>query len=201
MLLSKKRSLSILFLLIIFLFSCGEKKDTTPVKDPAALLNEVKEVLGEDTEFALMGVFDDSKKEKIAAGVEINTKEEWGIRFFLLNEKDNKPEIIFSTGILDGSFENSSVEKLKLSSHNYEMLYYNSLDYFMGSGGGEVFSYIVDLNKKEVYYAHLIIEGKQISLYLSDNIESDDVKNFFTDIFRKDYPAFAIVEEDIRLDN
>ncbi len=29
----------------------------------------------------------------------------------------------------------------------YDLIYYNSLDYFLGSGGGEVYSYIIDFNK------------------------------------------------------
>jgi hypothetical protein len=192
-----------LFLAVILFAACGEKKET-PEKDhgnPAVLLSEVKDFLGEEVKIVYTGVFDDDKIEKIAVGSEINTKEVWGIKFFLLVKDDDKPEIIFETDILDGSFKSSSVEKLKLPSLSYEMIYYNSLDYFMGSGGGEVFSYIVDLKRKEVYYAHLIIEGKQISLFLSENIENDEVKDFFLNIFRKDYPVFSIVDKDIRLDN
>lgn len=202
MLLSKNILPGILFFTIILFISCGEKKETAPVReDSAALINDVKTVLGDDVQVAYTGLFDNDNDELIAAGMEINTKDTWGIKFFMLKKEDNSLKKVFETGILDGSFKSSATAKLKLPSYNYEMLYYNSLDYFIGSGGGEVFSYIINLSGKEVYYAHLVIEGKQISLFLSENIEDDEVKNFFINIFRKDYPEFTVVDKDIRLDN
>jgi hypothetical protein len=204
LLLNKKFSAYVLFLLSVILISCGEKKETPPAKDynaPAVLIKELKSVLNMDIKVAYAGFFDSNQVQEFVAGTEINTKDTWGIKFFMLTRDNGEFRMIFETDVLEGSFENSSTEKLNLPSYNYEMIYYNSLDYFMGSGGGEVFSYIIDLNRKEVYYAHLVTEGKQISLFLSSNTEDDEVKSFFLNIFRKDYPSFSLVDKDIRLDN
>jgi hypothetical protein len=79
-------------------------------------------------------------------------------------------------------------------------MYYNSQDYFLGSGGGEVFSYIIDFNNKKTYYAHLFSEGKKVSLFLSVNIDIPEIKDFFTSAFKKDYPGLVLVTKDVNID-
>jgi hypothetical protein len=92
------------------------------------------------------------------------------------------------------------VRKEKLPSENYDMVYYNSLDYYLGSGGGEVFSYLVDFKNRQTYYAHLFTEqGRNISLFLSENA-TPDIKNFFLNLFKKDYRNLKIVNKDVDLD-
>jgi hypothetical protein len=71
----------------------------------------------------------------------------------------------------------------------------------MGSGGGEVFCYIIDFNEKEAYYAHLVADNKKVSLYLSDNIKNDDVRQFFLNTFKRDFPTYILVQQDIKYDN
>jgi hypothetical protein len=71
----------------------------------------------------------------------------------------------------------------------------------MGSGGGEVFSYIIDLENKQVYSAHLVVESQSATyLFISDNTQNKELINFFTLTFKKDYPGLTIVEDDIVLD-
>ncbi|HEX9739670.1 MAG TPA: hypothetical protein VGA29_02750, partial [Ignavibacteriaceae bacterium] len=180
MLLNKYFS-AVLFIFLAFLLSCGdsdEKKNKAPLKDfrdPAVQLREAKSLLGDNARITFIGNFDKDDNEEIVAGSEISTKDEWGIKFTSININSEKPEKIFETRLLEGSIEESRIEKLNLSSKDYDLLYYNSLDFFMGSGGGEVFCYIIDFNEKEAYYAHLVADNKKVSLYLSDNIKNDDV--------------------------
>jgi hypothetical protein len=90
------------------------------------------------------------------------------------------------------------VDKIKFSSIDYDLVYYNSQGYFMGSGGGEVFSYIVDLENKQVYSAHLVVESQSSTyLFISDNTQIKELINFFTLTFKKDYPSLTIVDDDI----
>ena len=71
----------------------------------------------------------------------------------------------------------------------------------MGSGGGEVFSYIINFEDKQVYYAHLVTEpSNSMSLFISENTENREIINFFTLTFKKDYPDLKIVNEDIVID-
>ena len=90
------------------------------------------------------------------------------------------------------------VDKIKFSSIDYDLVYYNSQGYFLGSGGGEVFSYIIDFENKQVYYAHLVVESPtETSLFISDNTQNKELVNFFTLTFNKDYPTLKIVKDDI----
>jgi hypothetical protein len=198
---------AVLFIFLAFLLSCGdsdEKKNKAPLKDfgdPAVQLREAKSLLGDNARITFIGNFDKDDNEEIVAGSEISTKDEWGIKFTSININSEKPEKIFETRLLEGSIEESRIEKLNLSSKDYELLYYNSLDFFMGSGGGEVFCYIIDFNEKEAYYAHLVADNKKVSLYLSDNIKNDDVRQFFLNTFKRDFPTYILVQQDIKYDN
>lgn len=193
-----------IFSLVLFFYSCAEKKENpTPAKDydnPAIANAEAKAILGNNVKFAYKGKFDEDSAIELVAGTEISNKNEWGIRFEFLKEKDNKFEKIYESGLLQGSVKESITKKIKFPSFDYELIYYNSSDYFLGSGGGEVFCYIVDFNKHDVFYAHLI-QDKGISLFLSNNIDNPDIKNFFISLFRKDYPNLKLISKDIDLIN
>lgn len=199
--LNKYLSIVILFL-PLFLISCGDSEDDkikAPVKDfsdPAVQLNEAKKLLGESVKFTFMGNFDDDQSRELVALSEINTKDAWGIKFTSINLKADRPDKEFETGLLEGSLEDSRIEKINLSSKKYELLSYNSADFFMGSGGGEVFSYIIDFNEEAVYYAHLVADDK-VSLYISDNINDDEVKQIFLNNFKRDFPSYVLVQQDV----
>lgn len=203
MLSGKNISLSFVALLLLFV-SCSDKSEKIPVinyEDKKQVLEVVKKFFDENASNAFGGVFDDSGKETIIAGLEKNDKSEWGIKFFQLQQKDNKFEVRFETKLLDGSFKESLVDKIKFPMRDYELIYYNSQGYFMGSGGGEVISYIVDFGKKEIYYAHLVADPEiPPSLYISPNTQDRYIREFFYSYFKKDYPKLRLVEEDIKID-
>jgi len=190
------------------ILNCGDspddKKDKAPLKDykdSEVRMTAVKKILGKDTKATMLGQFNNDKQEEVAAGVEINTKDSWGIKFAFLDISGDEPKKTYETKLLDGSFENSRFDKIKLPSFDYELLYYNSDDFFMGSGGGEIFSYIVDYYKKDVYYSHLVADSKRISLYISDNIKDEEIRNFFFSSFKKDFPSYELVLKDVEFDD
>ncbi|MEJ2507205.1 MAG: hypothetical protein P8Y81_13175, partial [Ignavibacteriaceae bacterium] len=146
-----------LFLIFVILSSCG-KKDEKPVdlNDPAAVQRIVGEILPKEARFSTSGNFTSDKILSIVAGTETDTKNIQGISFILIDKKDDEYKVDFRTHILDGSFEKCLVDKIKLSSLGGEMIYYNSKDYFIGTSGGDIYSYIIDFRNKEVYSAHLV---------------------------------------------
>lgn len=197
------RGLTIL-LLLFGLVSCSDKQEKIPVLDfenKDQVLDAVKKHYNKETQAAFGGLFDETGKQFVAAGWEINNSDDWGIKFAFLEKSDDEFESIYETELLDGSFKESFVDKIKFSSIDYDLVYYNSQGYFMGSGGGEVFSYIIDLENKQVYYAHLVVESQTATyLFISDNTKNKELVNFFTLTFKKDYPGLTIVEDDIVLD-
>ncbi len=201
---NKTYYLAFIILSLIF-FSCNEKKKEIPenqanINTPEAALKEARRVLGNDVQVTIAGHFDQDTTKEFTAGTEINKPDEWGIRFYLLKQNGLEFAAADSTGLLEGSFTDALVRKEKLPSSDYDMIYYNSLDYYLGSGGGEVFAYLVDFNGNRTYSAHLFTEkGSRISLFMSDNT-TPEVKNYFLSVFKKDYPDLRIVDKDINLD-
>lgn len=187
------------------IIGCGDKSDDAlpriEFENKIQLIELSKRVLGNEVVTAFGGFFDESPRKKIAAVIETDENVDWGIKFVLLEEVKEKLENKFQSRILSGSHKESFLDKIKFPSFEYELLYYNSQGYFMGTGGGEVYAYIVDFGNKEIYYAHLINEArKPISLFISANTANKDVKNFFIQIFRKDYPNLKLVDQDITLE-
>ena len=193
-----KKLIGLTFLFVII--SCSDRQEKIPVVDyqnNAQLLEIVKKHYNKEAQVAFGGMFDETGKQFIAAGLEINNSDEWGIKFVFLEKTGDELKVIYETEILDGSFKESFINKIKFASLDYDLLYFNSQGYFMGSGGGEVFSYIIDLEMKQVYYAHLVVESETAtSLFVSDNTINKELVNFFTVTLKKDYPNLMIVNED-----
>ncbi len=187
------------------IISCSEKKPTSSenlnaidYENPKAVQQLAKSVVDNDVKFAYKGKFDKDSVIEIAAGTEIKSPKEWGIKFFLLKRTGDQLDIVFQSALLNGSFKDCLVQKIKFPFFDYELIYYNSQNFFLGSGGGEVYSYLVNYNEGKTYYAHLIMEtDKPISLYLSDDIDISEVKNFFISNFKRDYPSLHLVSKDI----
>lgn len=183
------------------IISCSDKQEKIPVLDfenKVQVLDIVKNYYNKETQVAFGGLFDETGKQYIAAGFEINNLDEWGIKFDFLEKSGNEFNTKYETELLEGSFKESFVDKIQFSSIDYDLVYYNSQGYFMGSGGGEVFSYLVDFENKQVYYAHLIVESESLtSLFISENTQNKELINFFTLTFKKDHPSLKIVEDDI----
>ncbi len=205
MLLNKK-NLCVIILSGFLFFSCSKNKSDADLQNaidyenPQIVLQLAKNTLGNDVKFAYKGKFDKDSIIEIATGIETQNSKEWGIKFVLLKRNDDELKTAFQTPILNGSFKQCLVQKIKFPVFDYELIYYNSQDYFLGSGGGEVYSYLVNYNEGKTYYAHLITEpDKPVYLYLSDNIDIPEVKNFFVSIFKRDYPSVEVVSKDIIL--
>jgi hypothetical protein len=202
---SKKIFVFILLTLPVIFLSCGDRE---PEIDPAVqynspdfVLTQAKNAVSENVKTAFKGTFDEDTVLEVSAGEEIVNDINWGIKFYLLKIDGKKLKVDTETELLEGSFTDCLFRKIKFPGYNYELLYYNSQGFFLGSGGGEVFSYIIDFNKEETYTAHLFTNTDgSVSLFLSDNIDETEIKNFFLSNFKKDYPALQIVSEDVDLE-
>lgn len=203
-----------IFGILFFFISCdkenkdSEQTDKTNLYEQESLKKFLNEHSIKDFKYAIYDKFLDSSshqeidsKANIIIGKEIMNQDEWGIKFLLYTNKNDSLIKIYESKLLDGSFTESKIEPIQFPDYNYKLLYYNSLDYFMGSQGGEVFSYIIDFNLNEIYYAHLfIIPGKPISLYLSNNIKNETIRKYFVSNFTKDYPNLTLAKNDTKIE-
>ena len=182
---------------------CGCKKSYEPppynlFENDQLVLKTAKDLVGNNVSFTTSGYFESDTLKSIVAGVEISDKNEWGIKFYLISWTEGEFKIKYQTGLLNGSFVQCLVNKIKFSGFENELVYYNSKSYFLGNAGGDVYSHVIDLKKQKVYSAHLevITEGR-VSLDLSTNIDNPMLKNFFISYFRRDYPNLRLVEKAI----
>ena len=206
---SQRRQSAFLVLILILIFlipSCSDKKEEVKklsfsFNDSSMVNIETKKVLGDNLKFFLTGNFDKDSLQEIAAGIELTENNNWGIKFVLLEVVDNQLKKIYETELLAGSFKGSLVKKIKLSNIKYDLIYYNSQDYFWGSGGGEVFAYIINLGDNKTYYTHLFSESrKPAELFLPKNITEPELRKFFISNFKKDYPDLKLASEDVSLE-
>ncbi len=203
----------ILFMAILIasiFYSCGGNEKpkvkekqlivNNTISDSSYVFSEIHKILNSEVSFIKSGNFMPDSQQYIVAGVDTTEGENYGIKFFIFNINGRKLSLIYSTPLLNGSFRDSFTNKLKLPSFNYELIYYNSQDFFIGSGGGEVYAYVIDFYNRQNYYAHLVAtEENAISLFLSENNNHPEIKNFLIGTFKRDYPSLKTVKKDINI--
>jgi hypothetical protein len=182
----------------IFVAGCKNSNEPPPhqlFENPQLVLKTAKDLIGENISFTSAGHFESDSIKSIVAGVEINDENNWGIKFHLISWDDGEFKLRYSTTLLEGSFIQCLVDKIKFSDIDTELIYYNSKTYFLGNAGGEIFSHIIDLKRLKTYSAHLsVVSSGRVSLDLSENIDNVMIKNFFVGYFRKDYPNLRLIE-------
>jgi len=201
-LLSNKTIIQLLIIIPLLLIG-GCKKSYEPpphnlFENEQLVLKTAKDLVGENVSFTTSGHFESDTLKSIVAGVEVSGKNEWGIKFYLISWSEGEFKIKYQTSVLNGSFVQCLVNKIKFSDFDNELIYYNSKSYFLGNASGDVYSHVIDMKKQKVYTAHLsvITEGR-VSLDLSQNIDDPMLKTFFISYFRRDYPNLRLVEKAI----
>jgi len=182
-------------IILLSIIGCGNKNDQqVNFDDPRSVRNIANNTIDETIRFSVSGYFSSDIIRSIVAGTEKSEKSKMGISFSLIEKVDDEFKVVYNTGVLDGSFNKCIVDKMKFSSDGIEMIYYNSQDYFLGTGGGDVYLYVINFGEREVYYGHLIAERSSgTSLFLSENLTDPMLRRFFISYFKKDYAALRII--------
>ena len=200
---SLNKLIILLLITLWFFITAGCKKSYEPpphnlFENEQLVLKTAKDLVGENVSFTTAGYFESDSVKSIVAGVEISESNSWGIKFYLISWVEGEFQIKYTTGLLNGSFVQCLVNKIKFSDFDTELIYYNSKNYFLGNAIGDVYSHVIDLKKLKVYSAHLsVISEGRVSLDLSQNIDNPMIKNFFISYFRRDYPNLRLVERAI----
>ncbi len=185
-------------IILLSIIGCGNKNNQqVNFDDPRSVRNIANNTIDETIRFSVSGYFSSDIIRSIVAGTEKSEKSKMGISFSLIEKVDDEFKVVYNTGVLDGSFNKSIVDKMKFSSDGIEMIYYNSQDYYLGTGGGDVYLYVINFAEREVYYGHLIAERSWgTSLFLSKNVVDPMLRRFFISYFKKDYAALRIINSD-----
>lgn len=197
---------------LLFFCSCDKKQQEPAVNNgadsalsafdnPEFLLNEAKKTLGQEVKFATIGKFVSDTVKQVVAGIEIENKKEFGIQFALLDIVNGKLVLQYKTGLLDGAFEKSIVQKINFVSAQNDLVYYNSKDYFLGTAMGEVFSYVIDFKTKNTFLSHLFYnESVSPSLFLSPDSMPSEIREYFIKNAKNDFPEMKIVKKNKKLE-
>jgi len=186
---------------MIFLSSCQKKASeqapivVKPFYSYDTLVNKVKSLLHSDDGIVIMGNFEGDATQQAAAVIDVNKKEE-KISFNLIEIKDTILEKKVETPPFEGSLKDCKIEKLNIPGIGNDLIYYNSQIYFMGSRSGEVFAYIINFKSQKTYFAHLVSEPKKPELLFISETDNQEIRKYFIDNFRKDYPAFKLTTRD-----
>ncbi|MCX7612367.1 MAG: hypothetical protein N2043_12350 [Ignavibacterium sp.] len=200
-----KFSFLILILISLSIFSCADKKEKKDVildfDDPKQLLSVAQTHFDKDIKKVFVGEFEDKKTKSVVAVAEKLEDSDWGIKFYHLVQDKNQVVCKFESKILPGDLASGTLDKIKFPNTSYELIYYNSLDYFLGTAGGEIYMYLIDFNLNEIYYSHFVNDyDTPASLYISENTKDLKFRNFFVTNLKKDYPNLKVVDKDISLD-
>lgn len=189
---------------MLFINCSGKKEKPIPkfnFEDKNQVLEIVKNHFDKDISLVFIGNFNDNNSLSVVACAEKMDSINWGIKFYHLIQTKNQIDCEYETDILNGSLKESMIDKIKIADKPYELLYYNSMNFFMGTGGGEIYSYIIDFNDKQLFYAHFVNDvDYPSSLFISENTKDIKLRNFIISNFKRDYPNLKIVDKEIKLD-
>ena len=200
MLSNKIKFLAASLLFVISFPGCKKSNEPPPYKlfeDKSQVIRVARDILGTDVSFANSGYYLSDSLKSIVAGIELNEKNQFGIKFYLINWVDGEFKEVYSTEVMEGSFTKCLVDKIKFSDMEHELLYYNSQGYFMGSSGGEVYLHVINFQSKDNYTAHLTVASRgDVYLELSNNIKIPMIKTFFISYFKREYPTLIVINPD-----
>ncbi|MCX8009836.1 MAG: hypothetical protein N3A61_01670 [Ignavibacteria bacterium] len=162
--------------ILLFVSSCEirkeqpkEQKDESAYKTSSSMnvIDKAKKFFGDDVLFAdEIYLKDSTNKVTVVILTQTKNKIKYGIKFITADLNSDSPFVINQTEFLDGVEENSSFGNLNFADVNQKLLYYDSKTSFLGSGGGDVYVYLYDVNNGNLFSAHAIfLEGEKKILF------------------------------------
>ena len=197
---------SCILLLPFFFFACDKNnKQDDPLAGKSQVTEEklitdyIQHSYNGNELKIIKGNFRANESENSAVLFEVNKGPELGIRFILLHVAGDSVSQQFSSSLFDGAVNEAVYEKIRVPGKNYDGVYYNSGSYFMGSGGGEIFSYIVDFSEAKIYTAHLFILKNQVpKLFIPEIVRNTEMGTFFQKKCKIDFPNVQVVSRDYK---
>lgn len=175
--------------------------DSARVLDKNLLTETVRRQYGDSLAVMETGFFLDDTTIGAAAGFNISKPADLYIKFLCFKNVNGSIQKTSESPLLKGSFTGGAVKKMRLAGSNYDMLFYDSQSYFLGSGGGEIFAHLADFKNNKYYSAHFFtVPEKPVSLYLSPGIDNQEIRDLFIKHFKKDYPDLKIVTRDYNIE-
>ena len=157
LLLNKLKLVLVLFSFPLFVNGCGDRNQEPSstkedyLNDNQKLLQHLQENFDPEIKAALYSQFDsDSTKKEILAIKETTPSktDKWGLKI----QRLSKDSLIMKDEFFlpEMSTNESICITQKIDSISYDLFYYNSGSFYIGSSGGEVFAYLIDFAENSI---------------------------------------------------
>lgn len=201
--------LSISFSILFFFAGC-EKKDTPTVdknsvnQDSLSLFHaKISSLLNEKYQASITkiveGKFDNSGKILFACFLKKKTNAERILFIIFLDSSTIKKTggIVYKTPLLEGDPDAIQMTQFPSDSSAVNLIYFDTGDYLMGTGGGEIFYYIIDCSNKQTYSAHFIADKERgFNLYIASGYKPW-INKVFLDKAKSNYSPIKLLKKDI----
>jgi hypothetical protein len=194
------------FLVIVMFSGCGknDKNQEQPVSfktEDERIVEFVNNTYHCKEAKVLKGVYKPNY-ELFAVVYEINSGTDFGIKFMLAHIHADSVIVDYNSNLVDGAVNQSVFERVNVTGKGYDLVYYSSSDYFMGSGGGEVFTYVIDFNEPSLAYGHLYISGEGApKFYIPSTVEDKSIREFLIRRIKSDFSDIKPVSQDFKFVN
>jgi hypothetical protein len=142
---------------------------------------------------ALEGNFSNAKDVVYAVLIDDQTKNLCHLKIKFIRKFDTYYQAAYSSPSLEGIKKSFGLEKAILPGLSYQLLYFDSGGYYLGSGGGEIFSYLIDAEMARTYSALLRIgDGNPPQILIPRSCNRIEVRNYFIKKLQGLYPEAAV---------
>jgi|YNPMSStandDraft_2_1061718.scaffolds.fasta_scaffold00039_41 hypothetical protein len=165
------------------------------------IIDLIQKKYGENAIKIMNGEFLPSDSSHRAVCYEVSEDTIWAIKFiFIKVDKDSIYEI-WQTQNLEGSFNEAEVKLYRPENLNYDLVFYDSKNYYAGNDLGEVFLYAIDLNQKKTNYAHAFYDQTTPpSVYFSPEIDNEIIQKFYFNLLRKRFETLRLAKKDYKFE-
>ncbi|MBI2419820.1 MAG: hypothetical protein HYV28_18300 [Ignavibacteriales bacterium] len=148
----------------------------------------------------LFGNFTDSSKSICAILLKMESKDLKNLSIAFVDTAliNSENFVLYVTEPLEGDPDNTELTSVRLTDIPHPIVYFNTGDFLMGTGGGEVFHYLIDAAKEQIYPAHFIADKSSgFGLYLPPQSRAAVIQDFFHAKVSKQYSPLSTLKRDI----
>ncbi|MCE1188092.1 MAG: hypothetical protein LWX56_03040 [Ignavibacteria bacterium] len=162
------------------------------------MLNKLSEAAGYKVLSYHQGHFIDSVTVSFACIGEVDSKGIKNVQItFVSLGSDSSFRNIFACKPFEANPGQLEIFTTKLENSSYDCLYFDSGDYYVGTGGGEVYQFIADARQRIVYRTHFVFSKEQRpGVYFYAECKTEEIRKLFLNHLRNDYPEVTILRTD-----
>lgn len=189
----------------LFLGGCKQKQDAPETAAPVQNVSAIDALLGAKLNASnfvkVQGHFLTMDGEEYAVLRDAKNGRDVGIIISICSVKQGTVTINYETPIVDGAVKHSIFQKVNVPGVTDTLLYYDSGDFFMGSGSGELYAYIIQPKEVSFLKAHLFIDGDTPpKVFIPDTPKTKVLRGYLFNKLRDQFPGLKFAAKDVSID-